>query len=99
MADLSRDLMRLADGQLRWHGDIDFGMEAVAEPAGADICNVIDPCDLSCDAPNFVYVFGLDRVNHPQQYRLRRLPDDSKNGDGNERAGDRVGHWVSEPDA
>jgi hypothetical protein len=48
---------------------------------------------------NFLERSRLDAVEHSREHRLRRLPDDSKDGDGDEKSDDGISERETHPNA
>jgi len=67
------------------------GVEPVAQPTRFDIEDFFYPRDMLSGMTDFADHRRLHPVEHTGEHGLGGLPDDAKDGDGNEKTDDRIG--------
>ncbi|KAH2817144.1 hypothetical protein KXV85_004017, partial [Aspergillus fumigatus] len=71
----------------------------MSQPACLDVKDLADAFDVLGSVSDFVGDLGVDAVEHPDEHRLGRLPDDAEDGDGDKKSDDRVRQRKSQPHA
>src|SRR3989441_3785346 len=78
VAHLLRHPVTLGDRQASPHAHTHVDMEPVADPPRPRVGDVLDPRDVARRVEDPVQNLGLDPVEHPEEDRARRLPDEDE---------------------
>ena len=88
--DLRRNLVPVAHGQRGVYRDIGLDREAMADPASANLGDLLYPWDMSCGMAHLVNHGGVNPIEHARKHGRGGLPDDPQDGDGDPEANERV---------
>jgi hypothetical protein len=99
VADLGRDRMRLRDRQLRMDGDIQFGMQAVPEPARPHLGDLLHLSYVLGSVAKLIDDPRLGTVEHADEDRLSTLDNDAEDRRCNQQPHDGIGQRVAKPNA
>ena len=97
MAHFGGNGMRLRDRQLRIDGDIQFGMQAMPEPARPHLGNLFDLRHILGDMANFFDDVWFGAIEHAHEDRFSALNDDAEDRGRNEQPDDGIGKRIAEP--
>jgi len=78
VADLGRDRVGLRDRQLRIDRDIQFGVQAVPEPARANLGDLLHLRHMRGGVAQLVDDVRVGAIEHPDEDRLPALNDDAQ---------------------
>lgn len=79
--------------------DVDLRVETMADPPCADITYTLDPVHMGGRVSYLIRSLRLDSIEHSREHELYRLPDYTKNRDGDEKAYNWIGFRISEVNA
>ena len=97
VANLGGNRVCLRDRQLGIHGNIQFGVQAVPEPARPHLGNLQHLRHILGDMANFFYDVWFGPVEHAYEDRFSALNDDAEDRGRNEQPDDRIGKRIAEP--
>ena len=89
MAQLGGHRMRLRHRQVRIDRDVDLGVEAVTQPARADVGYLQNVRHVAGGMTDFLDNGGIDAVEHPREDFLGVLDHDDKNRERDRKTDDR----------
>ena len=103
MAEVVRDFdsnfVSIGGGNSVGYRYMRLDLQAVAQPAGANVGYAFDARDMADLVSYLVGYLRIDAIEHARKYRFGRIPDDLEDKCRNQQPGDRIGQWKTYPQA